>query len=174
MEVAAALADDDTYDGYGVEEVPVLTDVRVELLWTEVSCSVTVMWDGSIAGDHLGEPTTVNRVHVGVEGEDDDRRTPPAPLTIERRATEHGYRLGVSLRVYGTDIERVRKVFTEQRAQLIAEPAVATIRAWVASDYLPRWTFGRDENHAFIEHLADALRAAGKGHLVETCIDPGS
>lgn len=172
--VAEAIANDDNYDRYQVEEVPVLGPITTELLWTEVSCSMTIFWHGRIGWEHLGDPTTTTRLR-GLPGGDDDReRTPPAPLTIEIDPTEHGYTLGVSLHVYGTDLERVRKVYSEQRAMLVADPASATIKAWVASPWLPRWTFGRGENAALAPHLADALRAAGKANVVATHIDEGS
>lgn len=163
----------DTYDDYAVESVPVLSGVTVEQLWTELACSMTIYWHGR-THEHEGEPVTQSVVR-GLPGGDVPyvRKRPPA-LKVEILATEQGYTLGVNLRVYGTDLERVRKVFSEQRAMLIADPATATINAWVRSEHLPRWTFGRAENAALAPHLAEALRAAGKGQLVLTHVDEGS
>lgn len=167
-----ALADSDTL---GVREIRVLSGLTVETLWSSVRCSFTVKWDGRIAGDVCDDP--IDHVVVrGIPGVDDDdwSGTRPEPCTVEIRATESGYRLGVWLWVYGSDVEQCRARFTELRARLLADPAGETIAAWVASKYLPRWTFGREENHALLPALADALRAAGKGDLVDSCIERGS
>lgn len=170
--LTAAFADSDEYS---VEEIAVLSDVTVETLWSEVRCSFTIKWDGRISGEACDDP--VDHVVVrGVPGFDESSQaaTKPEPCTVEIRATESGYRLGVWLWVHGSDIKQCRARFAELRARLIADPAGETIAAWVASKYLPRWTFGRDENHALLPALADALREAGKGDLVDKCIDRGS
>lgn len=158
---------------YEVIEVPTLGPLTVTTLWESLTCSFTVYWNGRVGGDRVGEVTP--RVHLaGVPGDEHPVDQPPAALEVDVRATEAGYRLGVSLRVTGTDIGRVRDTFGREREAMLADPAGQTIKAWVASDYLPRWTFGRDENAALAPALADALRAAGKGDLVASCVDVGS
>ncbi len=166
----------DSIEDLGVESVPVLTGLTVEHLWSSLSLSCTIYWHGRLVGERYNDdaPFTFSVVHGLPDDEDQYREPAPAPLTIDLSPTEQDYTLGVHLRVHGTDIERVRKVYSEQRAILVADPATATINAWVRSDYLPRWTFGRGENAALAPHLARALEAAGKGELVRTHIDEGS
>jgi hypothetical protein len=167
--LTAALAGSDEFD---VREVPVLSDVTVETLWSTITCACTVKWNGR-DGEYLSDPTPELLVH-GIPGYEPTLPPRPQACTVDMRATESGYTLGVSLRVWGTDHELVLSTYARRRAELVADPAGQTIAAWVASRFLPRWTFGRVENHALLPALADALRAAGKGALVDECIERGS
>lgn len=159
-------------DEYVVTEVPVLSGVTVETLWSTITCACTVKWNGR-DGEHRSDPRPELRVHC-IPGFNEAPPERPQPCTVAMQATESGYTLGVSLRVWGTDHDLVNETYNLRRAELLADPAGQTIAAWVASRFLPRWTFGRDENHAILPALADALRAAGKGDLVDSHIDQGS
>lgn len=178
-EVADALNGAETgWPGYRVEDVPVLGDLRVEHLWTWLHLRFWIKWNGETdrrqyAGVEHSEP--MRRVRLrGVPDDDDDDdevydpvdgrvRGQPGPCDVMIRPYETNYTLGATLDVVGTDLERVRKVFSEKRAQMIANPINYVVAAWAAEAALPTgrgvpaWVWRRPENKSIVP----ALRSAG-------------
>lgn len=164
-EVLAAVDDGEVGDRFMVEEVPILSPkVRPILRYTAVRLQFAIHWDGKIRYDTSApdapswaraEPVSYYTL-TDIDDGDNIEAQPPA-CVAEVHAFERDYTLGVDLTVGGTDIERVRKVFSEKRAQLVADPATSTVVAWAKRSSIPNWVWVRAENAGIV----DALRRAG-------------
>lgn len=146
------------HQDWRVQEFAYLDGVTVVPQWTSLALRLAVKWDGTVGQDDgVTMPEPVTRLRLSI----DDEPVPMPPACEVRRAPyETSYTLGVTLRVDGTDLERVRKVFSEQRAQILGDPATATVKAWAEQErtwQVPSWIWERDENRPIV----GALRQAG-------------
>ena len=113
--VAAELnaANVDSWDDYNVTEVPLVTDVVI-ITTHQLSAEV---WDNGT--------TSATRESSRTEWEGNllypQHRAPVGKRWV--RAPIHDGK-GGRLEVFGTDLERVRRVFSDTRAQLIADPGL--------------------------------------------------
>lgn len=126
LRIRAEIAAADAASDYDVDEVPLLEGVIVWMV-NHYSAVAVIGWDGTEYKDNGWQDIRVwDDVEVGVPAEQD-------ALTCESIATDHATlpdrKLCVRLQVWGTDVERCRKAFTERRARILADPAVAVIAA---------------------------------------------
>lgn len=169
LAVQTVLEDASTgYEDFGVISVPVLSAVSATVAWESLTLSFAIHWNGRIRYDQADQAPIRHIRLTGLPTDDDyslGEETPPPKCEVVVRSFEQDYTLGVCLTVDGTDLERVAKVYGEQRAHLVAEPAIQTVRAWAASSALargkgqhkiPSWVWTRTENAGLIPALQQA------------------
>jgi hypothetical protein len=111
------------------ESKPLITEVSEPVLWLQVRGSVGwVTWKSP--SWNTGEDPTEEQ-HAWFPGIDEG----PGPKACEARQTVWEYEHpNVSLWVEGYDIERVRKVYSERRAQILADFDAIVTKARAAND----------------------------------------
>lgn len=158
---------DDYRSEFHVEEFPILPPgaIVVEALPPVAHGTIAVYWTGAVCGERPrdDEVFVTPRQNVRLTdkfydvidrraGYTDEIADGVPDLEVKAYGFEQQYTIGTSLQVRGLDVERVRKVYSEKRAELLANAA-----AWAVEHYPPDgrydWLLDRTENADFRKAL---------------------